>query len=235
MYRLAVCEDERDLREELCVLCREILTRLDVEHEITPFSSAEELSAALDGGARFDLLCLDILMSGRSGMELARELRERDEQTSILFVTGSTEFLLEGYGVRPIQYLLKPVKREELENAIRTDLRLNHRPQTVTLNVKGRTTVLPLSDIRYVESRNHGCVFHADGERFFALSLTQAESLLPKAQFCRCHNSFLVNMAQIRDVSAREVCLADGSRLTIGRRYSEQFQLEFVRYLNRNG
>lgn len=89
MYRVAVCEDERDARELICGLCREILTGLETEYTVSGFSSAEELAAALDGGERFELLCLDILMEGRTGMEMAQTLRAEDEQTSILFISSS--------------------------------------------------------------------------------------------------------------------------------------------------
>ena len=131
MYRVAVCEDEKNLREDLCAQCAAILSELQIEHTVTPYSSAEELEASFSAGAEFSLLCLDILMDGKTGMKLAQELRERDDRTSILFITGSTEFLKDGYSVRPIQYLLKPVSREDLEQAIKTDLRLYHQPRTV--------------------------------------------------------------------------------------------------------
>ena len=130
MYRVAVCEDEKNLREDLCAQCAAILSELQIEHTVTPYSSAEELEAAFSAGAEFSLLCLDILMDGKTGMKLAQELRERDDRTSILFITGSTEFLKDGYSVRPIQYLLKPVSREDLEQAIKTDLRLYHHLHT---------------------------------------------------------------------------------------------------------
>jgi len=233
MYRVAICEDERCQLNALCNLCQEILTRKEVMHEVIPFSSAKELAEALEEGEQFDLLCLDILMTEKSGMELATELREWDDQTSILFITCSTDHLLEGYSVRPIQYLLKPVRQEALEKAIQTDLRIKYRQRTITLNAKGKTTVLPLDGIRYVESRNHGCVFFMESdELFFPISLAQTQSLLPPSQFSRCHNSFVVNLAQIREASSREVVLLSGERLTIGRRYAQQFYSDFVRYLN---
>ena len=118
MYRVAVCEDEAILCANLCAQCESILDKLKVEHRITSFSSAEELENALLAGEEFSLLCLDILMGGKSGMKLAQELRQRDDKTSILFITSSTEFLKDGYSVRPIQYLLKPVQAAELEQKI---------------------------------------------------------------------------------------------------------------------
>ena len=71
MYRVAVCEDEKNLREDLCAQCAAILSELQIEHTVTPYSSAEELEAAFSAGAEFSLLCLDILMDGKTGMKLA--------------------------------------------------------------------------------------------------------------------------------------------------------------------
>jgi len=223
LYRVAVCEDEAILCANLCAQCESILDKLKVEHRITSFSSAEKLENALLAGEEFSLLCLDILMGGKSGMKLAQELRQRDDKTSILFITSSTEFLKDGYSVRPIQYLLKPVSREDLEQAIKTDLRLYHQPRTVTFRVAGRTFVLPAEDILCAESRDHGSVLHTThGEQFILCPLSQMQEYLPKDRFCRCHNSFIVNLFHIRRVSSRTICLTDGRDLSIGRRYDDR-------------
>ena len=75
MYRLAVCEDEEQVRGALCALCSEILGGWGVEHSVSAFSRADELESALSAGERFDLLCLYILMDGKTGIELAKQLR----------------------------------------------------------------------------------------------------------------------------------------------------------------
>ena len=233
MYRVAVCEDEEIFRANLCAQCETVLDRLRVEHRIVSYSSADELEDALLAGEEFSLLCLDILMHGKNGMELAQELRQRDDKTSILFITSSTEFLKDGYSVRPIQYLLKPVQPDVLEEAIQTDLRLYHHSNTVTFRTRGRTLVIPTEDIFFAESQNHGTVLHtAHGEQFLPLSLGQTEKILPDESFCRCHNSFLVNLSHIREMNGRLLYLTDDSNLSIGRRYMEEFQNRFVWYLN---
>ena len=235
MYRLAICEDEENLREELRRLCEEILSELNVSFEISVFSSADELSAETAEGARFDLFCLDIMMQGKNGMELAKELRRHDDGVSILFVTGSSEFLKEGYQVRPIQYLYKPVDRQELKQALRTDLRLHHEPKTVSLKLKNRMVLLSVEDICYVESRNHRIETHlSDGNtRDFPCSLSEIIQRLPQEKFCRCHNSFLVNMAHISEIGRKEIVLDDGTEVPVGRSYSENLRNRFVHYLNR--
>ena len=233
MYRLAVCEDEEDIRRELCALCGDILGGWAVEHTVAPFPSAEELERAMAGGARFDLLCLDILMAGQSGLDFARRLRTWDEGTSVLFITGSSDFLKDGYAVRPIQYLFKPVRRAELEEALATDLRLHHAPDTVTIRTRTGVASLPLGGLRYVESQDHMAVARLpEGARSYRLSLSEVERLLPAQLFCRCHKSYLVNMKHIASIDRRGVLLDDGTWLPVGRSYYERVQERFIHYLN---
>ena len=135
----------------------------------------------------------------------------------------------------PADLVIIAVKGYDLEQAIKTDLRLYHQPRTVTFRVAGRTFVLPAEDILCAESRDHGSVLHTThGEQFILCPLSQMQEYLPKDRFCRCHNSFIVNLFHIRRVSSRTIYLTDGRDLSIGRRYMEQFQDQFVRYLNQN-
>ena len=235
MYQIAICEDEMPVRESLCEMCGQILAERNIPYELTPFSSAEALEGALEAGARFDLMCLDILMEGKTGMEFARQLRERDDQTSILFITNSEEFLREGYEVRPIQYLFKPVRPEQLTRALETDLRLHHQPDTVTVRTGAGIIVLPLDELWYVESRNHLTVAKLEhGEQSFRIRLSDMETLLPKERFCRCHNSYLVNMRRISKLDRKGLILENGEWIPIGRSYYKAAQEKLIRFLNQS-
>ncbi len=235
VYRLAICEDDSTIREKLSSLCHDILQEDGIEHEITAFSSANDLEKTLLAeNAPFDLLLLDIQMEGMTGMELAQSLRQRGDRVSILFVTGCEDYLPEGYSVQPIHFLLKPVSREALSAALRTDWRLNHRPKTAVLRIGSKTVGLPLAEIRYIESYNHNIVIHqVSGNRSYLLSLSEAEKQLPPGQFCRCHNSYLVNMEYVEEISRKQLSLRGGSRLPIGRAYYKSLQSAFIRYMNR--
>lgn len=106
-YRLAVCEDEEKVREEIQDFCDSILRDMRIQGDITAFASAQELERELDGGRKFDTLILDIQMEEKemSGMDLARLLRKRGDRTGIIFVSGYEEYLLEGYSVQPVRFL----------------------------------------------------------------------------------------------------------------------------------
>lgn len=234
MYRVAVCDDEEWMRRELLAMCGELLGETGTEHKLTGFSSAEELEAALSGGASFDLLLLDIMLGGKTGMELARELRERGNRVSIIFTTSMEEYLQEGYSVQPIQFLLKPVSRDALSDALLTDLKLNHSRKTVSLTIGQRTVILPVAEILYAESQDHYIVIHIGSEvRKFPISISELERLLPTERFCRCHNSFLVNMEHIAEVARAELTMRGGARIPISRKYYTQAQSAFIRYINK--
>ena len=233
-YRLAICEDDNAIRKELSALCRDILMEDGIGHEITEFCSADALDCVLkEESAPFDLLILDIQMDGMSGMELAKSLRQRGNRVSILFVTGCEDYLPEGYGVQPVHFLLKPVSRGALAGALRTDWNLNHKPKTVTMRFGGRTVSLVLADIRYIESYNHSIVVHqADGNRTYLLSLSELEKQLASKQFCRCHNSYLVNLDYVEEIGRTKLMLRDGSSIPVGRTYYKLLQSAFVCFLN---
>ena len=92
MYLVAVCEDQKDTREETAALCGDILTELGVEHQVAAFSSAEALAARLLGGEQFDLLCLDILMDGGSGIELAKSCARQTTAPASSFSRAARNF-----------------------------------------------------------------------------------------------------------------------------------------------
>ena len=235
MYRVAVCDDEAEVREQLCRMVGELLEERDVSCRVVPYASAKELAQALNSGEEiFDLLCLDICMEEKTGMELAQEVRARDDRVDILFISSSDDYLREGYSVQPIQYLSKPVRRDEVENALRTALSRASSVRPLSIQTGNRTVVLNAEKVRYVESWDHGVLFHMDGEdRQFKLSLSETERLMPADRFCRCHNSYLVNMARIAEIGRQEIRLADGTWIPVGRRFFREAQSRFVEYLNR--
>ncbi|MGN0462363.1 MAG: LytR/AlgR family response regulator transcription factor [Ruminococcus sp.] len=232
-YRLAVCEDDTSVLKELKRMCSEILAEEGVENEITVFPSAKALNTVLLSQSKpFDMLILDIQMEDMTGLELAQALRQRGDRVSIIFVTAYEDYLPHGYGVQPIHFLLKPVSREALCDALRTDIKLNHKPKTVALRIGHKTISLPVSEIRYIESFNHSIIIHENSKRSYTISLSEVEKQLPTGIFCRCHNSYLVNMDFVEEIGRTELTLRSGEVLPVGRAYYKSFQSAFISFIN---
>ena len=233
-YRVALCEDEAIEREQIAGLCRDIFSALGVQAEIVPFSSADDLRRAVEGGrTAFDLYLLDIQMrEGASGLDLARRLYQWGVRDKILFLTGSLEYAIHGYDVEPLHYLLKPVSRDRLEEGLQRALR-KRGPQAVQFQRSGKVISLPVPEIRYLESRDHGTVVHLrDGVQAFSIPLAEAEQLLPAGVFRRCHKSYLVNLNWVNHASHSGVFLKDDSQLPMGRAFYAEFQNVIVHRLN---
>lgn len=233
-YRVALCEDEAVERDQIAGLCRDIFSALGVEAEVVPFPSADDLRRTVEAGrTSFDLYLLDIQMrEGASGLDLARQLYHWGVQDKIIFLTGSLEYAIQGYDVEPLHYLLKPVSRERMEEGLQRALR-KRGPRTVRFQRSGKVVSLPVPEIRYLESRDHGTVVYLrDGVQTFSISLAEAEQLLPRGIFRRCHKSYLVNLNWVSHASHSGVYLKDDSQIPMGRAFYTEIQNIIVHRLN---
>ncbi len=232
-YSIAICDDDAMTRRELLGQCRDILTELNIPNEITLYTSASKLDSAIND-RKFDLLILDIQMDGMTGMDLAHRLRKNNDRISIIFISSCDEYLREGYEVQPLHFLLKPIERQALKNVLLLDWRLNHAPKTMSLRIGGKNVSLVICDVYYIESLNHHIAIHRQaGTTEYYSSLSELEKQLPSGVFARCHNSYLVNLEQVRDIRRNELILKNGAVLPIGRSYYKNFQSAFITFINR--
>lgn len=224
-YSLAVCEDDATIREAVCRFCDKVLEEAGIPHEIMAFSQVEEVEAALSAKEKkIHLLILDIETGGKTGVELAQELREKDDERSILFITGYEKYLSVGYEVRPVQFLLKPINWEKLKKAVLTDWKLHHRPQTLVLQKGRRVVRIPFRTVLYVEAmENHRVkIGQKDGGEVFQSGLLELEQLLPADRFLRCHKSYIVNMDYVKEMDQTFFIMDNARRIPIGRTYRKQ-------------
>lgn len=112
LMKIAVCDDDRPIREELIRLIQRQVSDADV----TEYPSGEEL---IDGGADFDIYFLDIDLGSVSGMDVARHIREQEEsgrqRSIIIFVTGYREYMEAAFDVNAFHYLVKPIDEENFQ------------------------------------------------------------------------------------------------------------------------
>ena len=233
MYRIAVCEDESAILTANARLAEDALRELGIEGTVSAYSGGEALLAEFERDSRaFDLLLLDILMDGMNGMELAKTLRRRGMNAAIAFVTSSAEFLREGYQVQPVNYLFKPVRYGDVTEVIRT-ARRNGAAQTAVFRSGQTSVVLELSQLMWIEVYGHELHVHlTDGERVVSGSLASAMQVLPAGLFARCHNSYLVNLSYVAELSRTGVLLRGGVRLPVSRSYYEKIQTALINYLS---
>jgi len=138
---IAVVDDEKAIREHICGLVEE----QQPESRIEAYATGGGLLAS---GKRFDIVFLDIQMEGMNGIEAARSLRERREDTVLVFVTGIKDYVFDAFDLYAFQYLLKPIDEDKfaevLERAVREAAKKKERR---VLFIKSRNLTLYQSEM----------------------------------------------------------------------------------------
>lgn len=233
MYKIAVCEDDPVMLKNTAALAEQALNEMSIEGAVTPFSEGNGILEAFENERdAFDLLLLDILMDGINGMELAKTLRRRGVSAGIAFITSSKEFLREGYSVQPINYLFKPAEIDGLKEVIQADRRIHIGTQTAIIQHGTSTLVLDIADIIYIEVFQHQVVIHTTrGEKNIWGTLKGMMDYLPSDIFVRCHNSYLVNLNYVSELTRACVLLRGGAEVPISRKYYQLMQTALINYL----
>lgn len=233
MY-IAVCDDQADELE----LLTSLLYRWQEEHRVAlPFqsyrSAAELLTAAQN--EHFTLYLLDVMMPGTDGMAAAREIRSFDDVADIVFLTSSPGFAYESYGVRAMDYLLKPIRAEILFPILDRIYWREQTPQDgLTLKVGASLIRIPFCQLAFVEVIGKHLYFHlADGSvREIFGSLKDYEPLLlQRPEFMRPHRSYIVNMLQAAELSPGGVRTFSGKQIPVSRLLYPQLQKDYMQLL----
>ncbi|MBD5490672.1 MAG: response regulator transcription factor [Lachnospiraceae bacterium] len=235
MLKIAVCDDEKNIRSYLISLIRE----QNVKCEIAEYASAEEY---LSDGAEHDLLFLDIeldgVVMGMNGIGLARQIREREQgrQPVIIFVTGHEKYVYDAFDVDAFQYLVKPIDEQKFAEVFgRAQDKIlseaEQRKKTLAIRHGGANKVIPLDNIYYMESQGHKIMLSTkDGRMEYYARIGELEEEL-RGYFCRIHKGYLVNLACVDEYSKTEILLTNGDRLPLSKYKYEDFVRAYLRFM----
>ncbi len=233
-YNVAVCDDDREFARTMSRLCTGTMEKLRTPFVLKTFNCEEEILRYISQGGRIDLLFLDIRLGRKSGIDLAKILKERGEEISVVLMSVDSSFLLEGYSVQPIYFLMKPIDPAELEKAVKIDLKRRMSTQNVFIKCDRKQIPVPVESIQYIEVIDHLTTVHTKTQDYVSrTTFTELIDGLPQSCFARCHNSFAVNLARVTHFSrAQGVVLDCRVTLPIGRKYFDNLKKRFIEYVN---
>lgn len=216
-YRFAVCDDDRAYMQYVAGLVEGWASLSGVQAELELFPSAEAFLFRYEEQPNFDVLLLDIEMPGMDGVALAKALRRSNEDVQMIFITGYTDYIAEGYEVSALHYLTKPVSEEKLCQVLtRAVNRLARNEPVLTLELSGGIVRLPMSRIRWLEVLHNYVTIHADRDYQVKRPLNALEQELD-TRFFRVGRSCIVNLTCIWQVSRTEILLSTGETIPLPR------------------
>jgi len=244
MYKIAICDDDKNY---MAFLKKQIAVAdvVDTENiQFYDFLSGEEFSVCekID----FDLVFMDMQLGEMDGYETAMEMRKRNDKCILVFCSGIIMPSPKFFKANVFRYLDKNSTAEEYREemaAILKEMELRNENPFLMCNInsgKEQLRVCP-EDVQYITIRYKGCqVFPKQGFLKepkkdilrMSMNLKEVERIFDESfGFVRIHNSYIVNMAYIREVSETYIKLLDGTQLNVARSRMKKFRQAFTGYM----
>lgn len=217
-YRIAVCDDRKEDRDLVRELAHQWAKNREFDVEVRQFSSGEAFLFQYTEDKAWDILLLDVEMPGCNGVELAKKVRQENKLTQIVFVTGYSDYIAEGYDVSALHYLLKPVSQEKLGTVLnRAVERLKRDGRSLLLELPEELVRVPLFQIEYLEVRQNYVTVHTASNAYTVKkTLTAMEQDLDD-RFFRVSRSFILNLSKVQKATKREAVLLSGATVPLPR------------------
>lgn len=232
IINIAIVEDEKIQVELLKKYVQNWALEKNIKVIIDPFYSAESFDFSFSMDKRYSILLLDIQMSGQNGIELAKEIRRKDQIINIIFITAVTDYICEGYDVSAINYLIKPIKEKKLYECLdKAALKIPKEEKSILIDVNGEICRIAQSDITYIEAFAHSIEINTiNGKYTIRKSIGAIEKELEEGAFVRCHRSYIVSLKYIKRIGSTELEMDKGSIIPISRRQYSNTNMAFIKY-----
>ena len=235
MVKLAFCDDEISILNELRTLFDQYRVENNEDIEYTAFHSPLELLAEIERGVRYDILFLDVLMPGETGINAAAEIREYDQNVKIIFLTSSAEYAVQSYTVGAYFYQLKPIWKESLFRLMDSVLATceKEHANSLILRCKSGITRVELRHLEYCEVIHRTLFIHLTGGKVLESTGSMDElsrQLEPFGGFFRPHRSYLVNLDHIKDISYKAITMSCLTQIPVPRGKYQEIKDTFLEY-----
>lgn len=231
MIKVGIVDDEQKERDTL----REFFHRLQKEnHEeivVQEYSDGESLMEQYDFSC--DLICLDIELGGKSGIDTAKEIRKIDENVILIFITNMAQLAIRGYEVQALDFIVNPISYYPFSIKMRSVINLvnSRKNMNIVLTIPGGIQKISTDQLYYTEVNGHYLYYHTSNGIFKQkASMKELEDKLEGLSFKRCNNCYLINLKYVDSVNKDDVQIA-GEWLKISRSRKREFLQALANYM----
>lgn len=219
MISIAACDDEEQILKQLNQYIVKYNKTRNLVLKQMLFKNEKEL---LDFNlSNIDILLLDIQLRETNGLQIAKKLRETNQEILIIFITNFVQYAIDGYEVKAFNFLKKPITYERFQDVIDDAVSKvsQRKADFITVNsVSGVRKVLT-NDIIYCETYKGHVLMHIKNRETIESysSMGKTEKLLTEKNFFRCHTAFLINFFYIKNILQKDLILEDDTCIPISK------------------
>ncbi len=227
IFNVCIIENEPAYTKQLLHDLNKWKMITDSELKIASYLSGEKFLES-NTSEGYHIFFLDIKLDKLSGLDLAKILRKQHYSGEIVFLTSFYEYVLEGYHVHALNYLLKPVSPEEIYSCMNYIFN-KFTGKQYKYSYKGMKINIPYHDIIYFNSRLHNIEITTVTRQYTEVKkFALLKQELP-TQFLQCHRGLIINTDHILQLSRQEVTLTNQIKLPVSATYTEHIQQAFLK------
>lgn len=216
-YKVAICDDLDADRQYISNLVKKWAANTNHTVQTALFSSAEDFLFHYAEKNDYDILLLDIEMRDMDGVTMAKKLRQNNDMIQIVFITGYSDYIAEGYEVAALHYLVKPLKQEKFFSVLdRAVEKIEKNDKVLHFESKGQLLRIPIYQIQYADVFGNYVTIHACEDFTVKMTLGQLERELD-SRFYRVGRSVIVNLTQISRVTKTEIKMSGNVSIPLPR------------------
>ena len=229
MIRILMCDDEPLVLREYESRIKKLGEKNGIELSVKSFQNADQLFFYLEGESSIvDIIFLDIKMPGIDGIEAAAKLRNNGYNGEIVFLTKQSDKAIKGYDVQAYHFIVKSDESDPSFERIFMNLANHIQTKTteyITFQGIGESRNIAIRDIAYFSVFHRIITVHYGKDSFeFYSSMEKVENVMLEYGFLRVQRSYLVNPDYIRDFTAENITMNDGTVISISRKNSKQIR-----------
>ena len=236
MLQIAICDDNIEELSKIVQLINQYRAERHLSCEYAVFPNGFELVSALEKGKRFDIYCLDIIMPGFTGIEVAKEIRNYDKTAPVLFFTSSPEFALESYSVKAINYVLKPITKEKIFftfDDIMERIKLEKDEDAIAVKSTEGIQRILISNLVFAEAMGRNVLYHLVSGKVTECTenfSSVCDNLLKYGHFIKTHRSYIVNMQYVDTIENHQITLQNRSTVPIAQAKAREIKQQYLAY-----
>ena len=236
MINVGICDDDSSVLKFIKDTLTSISKDENLRINIKCFNTGEELVDFYKiSPYKCDILFLDILLDSVNGLELAKKINIYNFNTKIVLISNSKDYILDGYNVNATNYLLKPLKKEDIYKEFFKVLDLLNKDihNYFKFVNNGAVNIIPVKDILYFEAFRRKVIIHLEDKSLeFYSKITDIEKQMKKYNFIKCHRSYIVNLNKIKSLYSSELVLLNNQKIPISKSYFLNIKDSLLSFIN---
>ena len=222
MIKIGICDDDKNIIQKI----KDYISEYKGDKcTIESYNSGEEL---IENKKKFDVIFLDIEMEGIDGIETGKKIRDYDKNVKIIYVTSFTDYVNLAFKVHAFLYLNKPIKKEEIHNALDEVISYKDNSEEKELiefkTDEGVIRIEP-KEIYYFEYINRKVNIKTKDKIYkIKEKITDTANVMSKYGFVMPHKSFTVNLFYVKSIKGYDIFMMDGSVIPLSQKKSVEFR-----------